>query len=55
MICICRNLDVSELEELANDLQKNVGACFADSEEFKNLSLSAFLRRKAILRFVGFH
>ncbi len=40
VICICRNLDVSELEELANDLQKNVGACFADSEEFKNLSLS---------------
>ena len=26
VICICRNLDVSELEELANDLQKNGSA-----------------------------
>lgn len=44
VICICRSLEVSELMELAQTLQKNAADCFASLEEFKKLSLSIGIR-----------
>lgn len=44
LICICRDLDVPALTELAEALQTRVADCFLSSEELKNLSLSLGIR-----------
>lgn len=40
VVCICRDLEVQTLAELAEALQTRAADCFKSSEEFKNISLS---------------
>ena len=44
VVCVCRDLEVPALTELAEALQTRVANCFLSSEEFKNLSLSIGIR-----------
>lgn len=44
VVCVCREMEVSALAELAQSLQKRAAECFSDSEEFGNLSLSIGIR-----------
>lgn len=44
VICICRDIDLSGLEELAQELHANAASCFAAFKELENLSLSIGIR-----------
>lgn len=44
VVCVCRNLEVPELVELAEGLQTKAADCFLGSDELKKLSLSIGIR-----------